>query len=177
MFRVAARTRLGDASALTQRNKAMDFRITGLSPDPFVHLYGQSDAALKARNVIRVPVNAKPGFPDRIEMREGEIGEAMLLLNHLYQPALSPYRGCHAIYVREGATKAFDAINRIPPVMQSRLLALRAFDDQHMIIHAELGEGSELAALIQDLLARPRTRYIQAYNAGRGCFSGLIRPA
>ncbi len=155
----------------------MDFRITGLSPDPFRHLYGQSDAALKTLNVIRMKADTDPGFPDRIEMREGHVGEAMLLLNHCYQPAQSPYRGRHAIFIREGATDRFDAINTIPAVMTLRMLALRAFDRDHMILDAGLAQGGQdQERLIQDLLALPGTTYIHAHNASRGCYSGLIRP-
>ena len=61
----------------------MKFRVTGLSPEPFHHLYGLSDAALASAGVIRYVADAKPGFPDRVEMRDAEIGERLLLLNHV----------------------------------------------------------------------------------------------
>ena len=82
----------------------MSFRIIGLDPAPFLHLYGLSDAELADYGVKRYVADTKPGFPDRIEMREGEPGETFLLLNHVCQPAETPYRATHAIFVREGAT-------------------------------------------------------------------------
>ena len=52
----------------------MGFRVSGLSPEPFRDLYGLSDAELAARGVIRCVADKHPGFPDRIEMRDGEPG-------------------------------------------------------------------------------------------------------
>jgi hypothetical protein len=96
----------------------MNFRVTGLSPAAFQPLFGLSDEELKEKGVIRYKVTEKPGFPDHIEMREAEPGETVLLLNHLHQPADSPYRATHAIYVREGARETYDRINEIPEVMR-----------------------------------------------------------
>ena len=94
----------------------MDFRITGLSPEPFLPLYGLPGEDLSRLGILRVPVEAGVGFPDRVEMREGRPGETMLLLNHECQPAASPYRARHAIYVREGATQTYDRVNEVPEV-------------------------------------------------------------
>ena len=48
----------------------MGFRITGLSPEPFRHLYGLSDQELVLHGVKRYIADKQPGFPDRIEMRD-----------------------------------------------------------------------------------------------------------
>ena len=78
----------------------MGFRISGLSAEPFRHLYGLSDAELARQNVKRYVVDEPIGFPDRIEMRDAALGETVLLLNHVCQPADTPYRASHAIFVR-----------------------------------------------------------------------------
>ncbi len=83
----------------------MTFRILGLSPEPFQHLFGLSDEALAAHGAIRITADNKPGYPDRLEMRDAEPGETLLLLNHISQPANTPYRASHAIFVREGASQ------------------------------------------------------------------------
>lgn len=116
----------------------MTYRITGLSADPFKHLYGLPDAELAKLNVARYVVDKTPGFPDRIEMRDAEIGETMLLLNHVCQPADTPYRATHAIFVREGAMATYDAVDRIPEVMSRRLLSLRAYDTAGMMLDADV---------------------------------------
>ena len=76
----------------------MSFRILGLDPAPFRHLYGLSDDALAEHGVQRHVADAKPGFPDRVEVRDAEPGEMMLLLNYTHQPADTPYRASHAIF-------------------------------------------------------------------------------
>jgi len=41
----------------------MAFRISGLSPEPFRHLFGLSDTHLAAHGAQRCIVDATPGFP------------------------------------------------------------------------------------------------------------------
>ena len=152
----------------------MAFRITGLSSEPFRALYGLGDAELAERGAKRVVVDSKPGFPDRIEMRHAEPGETVLLLNHVYQPAATPYHARHAIYVREGAESAYDRVDEVPQVMRNGMLSLRAFDAEGMMVDADLINGSEVESLIARLFANPTVAYIQAHYAKRGCYSGRI---
>ena len=155
----------------------MSFRITGLNPTPFLHLYGLTDAELAIRGIRRYVADTRPGFPDRIEMRDGEPGETFLLLNHVCQPAPTPYRSTHAIYVREGATDTFDRVGQVPEVMRVRLLSLRAFDAAGMMLDADVVDGVGVEPVIERLLANPDVSYIHAHNAKRGCYSGRIERA
>lgn len=155
----------------------MTFRITGLSPAPFQHLFGLPDEALREHNAIRYVVDRKPAFPCRIEMRDAEPGETVLLLNHTCQPARTPYRATHAIFVREGAIQRFDEVDQIPQAMQDRLLSLRAYDVEGMMLDADVTEGTALEPLILRLLDNPQVSYIHAHNARRGCYSGRIERA
>ena len=152
----------------------MPFRITGLSPEPFRHLFGLSDEALATHGAKRYVADKKPGFPDRIEMRDGEPGETFLLLNHVCQPANTPYRATHAIFVREGATTTYDRVGEVPGVMRMRLLSLRAYDTDGMMLDADVVEGTAVEAVIERLLSDPEVTYIHAHNARRGCYSGRI---
>jgi hypothetical protein len=152
----------------------MAFRITGLSPEPFLPLFGLPDAELAARGVLRVRVDAPVGYPDRIEMREAAPGETVLLLNHCCQPADTPYRATHAIYVREGATATYERTGEVPDVMRRRLLSLRAYDAQGMMRDADVVEGVDLEPVVARLFADPGVAYIHAHNAKRGCYSGRI---
>jgi hypothetical protein len=152
----------------------MAFRISGLSPEPFRHLYGLSDAELAAHGVKRYVVDKAPGFPDRIEMRDAEPGETVLLLNHVSQPADTPYRATHAIFVREGADKTYDRVDEIPDVLRLRLMSLRAFDKAGMMLDADVVEGKEIEGVIERFFANPDIDYIHAHNAKRGCYAGRI---
>ena len=152
----------------------MAFRITGLSPEPFRHLYGLSEMALAEKGVVRRIVEADSGFPDRIEMREGRPGEVFLLLNHVCQTVDSPYRASHAIYVREGAEETYDKVDKVPKVMRRRLLSLRGFDADGMMVEADVVPGTEVEGLIDRLFANSDVAYIHAHNAKQGCYSGRI---
>ena len=152
----------------------MSFRIIGLDPAPFRHLYGLSDAELAGYGVKRYVVDTKPGFPDRIEMREGEPGETFLLLNHVCQPAATPYRATHAIFVREGAADTYDKVGEVPEVMRGRLLSLRAYDAAGMMLDADVIEGAGIKPVIERLFGNRNVSYIHVHNAKRGCYSGRI---
>lgn len=152
----------------------MTFRITGLAPEPFQHLFGLPDAELAKHGAKRCVADTKPGFPDRIEMRDAEPGETLLLLNHTCQPAATPYRATHAIFVREGATDTYDQVGQVPDAMRLRLLSLRAYDAGGMMLDADVVEGTQVEPVIARLFANPEVSYIHAHNAKRGCYSGRI---
>lgn len=150
------------------------FRITGLAPEPFTHLYGLDDAALARYGVVPYIVDAKPGFPDRVEMRDLEVGERVLLLNYAHLDAASPYRSSHAIFVRDGATERYDRVHEVPDVMRGRLLSLRAFSVDDMLVDADVVDGREVEPLIERFFANPAVAYIHVHNAKPGCYSGRI---
>ncbi len=152
----------------------MSFRIAGLDPTPFQHLFGLPDAGLAHHGAIRYAVDKPLGFPDRIELVDAEVGQSVLLLNYLFQPADTPYRGSHAIFVREGATRTFDAVDTVPSALRKRALSLRAFDVDHMMIDADIVEGAEVEGLIERLFANDEVAYVQAHFAKRGCFAARI---
>ena len=152
----------------------MTYRIRGLSPDPFRHLFGLPDVELAAHGARRYVADSKPGFPDRIELRDAEPGETLLLVNHLHQPADTPYRASHAIFVLEGASAAYDAVADIPEAMRVRTLSLRAFDEDGMMVDGDLVPGEEAEKLIERFFADPQVDYIHAHYARRGCFAARI---
>ncbi len=125
----------------------MAFRITGLSAESFLPLFGLPDAELAARNVKRYVAEENSGFPCRIEMREAAPGQTVLLLNHICQPANTPYRATHAIFVREGATTTFDQADYVPALMRKRLLSLRAYGADGMMLDADVVEGADVEPL------------------------------
>jgi len=152
----------------------MSYRITGLSPDAFRPLFGLSNEELATRGVRRYIADSKPGFPDRVELRDAEPGESVLLLNYTHQPADTPYRASHAIFVLEGAKERYDQVDSVPSAMQSRTLSLRGFNQDNFIIHADLAEGTHLEGTIQRFFADPRVAYIQAHYAKFGCYAARI---
>lgn len=155
----------------------MSYRIIGLDPHAFAPLFGLSDEELAAKNVSRVVANEKPGYPCRVTLRDAEPGETLLLLNYEHQPAGTPYRSSHAIFVNESARERYDEVDRIPEVMRVRLLSVRSFDEEGMMLDAELVDGAELEPLIARFFEEPRAAYLHVHNAKRGCFSARVERA
>lgn len=150
----------------------MKFTVHGLSPEPFVPLYGLGDDELAARQARRVVVNGN-GFPERIEMRDADAGETLLLVNYEHQSADTPYRSSHAVYVREGATESWSG-DHLPEVMHKRLLSLRGFSADGSMIDADVVEGSVAELVIERLLSDPAVAYIHAHYARPGCYAARI---
>jgi hypothetical protein len=154
----------------------MTFRITGLSPEPFRPLFGLSDEDLARRGARRYVADG-PGFPDRIEISDAAPGETLLLVNYVHQPAETPYRASHAIFVRERAVAPTDVVGEIPQAMRVRSLSLHAFDEDGLMVDGDLVDGASAETLIERLFADPSVAYIHAHYAKRGCYAGLIARA
>src|SRR5947209_20285489 len=116
----------------------MTYRITGLDPAPYRPLFGLSDEELGKRGIARMTVTEKPGFPCRVTLEDGDVGESVLLLNHISHDVANPYRASHAIFVNEGADEAAEYVDRVPPVFGRRVLSLRGFDRDLMMADAIL---------------------------------------
>jgi len=73
------------------------------------------------------------------QQRIGDIpvDETALLINHIYQPADTPYFGTHAIYIWEGCTRQGIYLNALPEVMQGNVLSLRACNEKHFLKKAD----------------------------------------
>ncbi len=155
----------------------MNYRIARLSQDPFRRLFGLTDEALAAQSVKRYMPLAAEGYPDRISLSDAPVGQSVLLVNYVHQPADTPYRASHAIFVREDDQEPFDAVNQIPPMLLSRVISLRGFGEDHMLVDADLAAGNELEAPIRRLLANPDTAYVHAHFAKQGCYAARIERA
>jgi hypothetical protein len=152
----------------------MSYRVTGLDAAPFRRFYGLSDEELRSFGVRRLIADSKPGFPDRIELRDVERGEATLLLNYQHQPAETPYKASHAIFIREWAEAPYRAEDETPEVLWIRPISLRAFDDKGDMIDADLTAGGDLKPAIERLFGDPAAAYIHAHYAKRGCYAARI---
>ena len=153
----------------------MSFVVSGLPIEPFRPLFGLPDAALAAQGAIRYAVDRPVGFPCRITLEDARPGDTVLLLNYEHQPAETPYRSAHAIFVCEQATETRRAVDEIPPALAVRpAISLRAFDAAGMMVDAEIRPGSDLVPVIERMFAENAVAYIHAHNAGRGCYAARI---
>lgn len=150
----------------------MGFRLRGLEPSKFRHLFGKTDAQLKQQHAVRLA--AEPGFPCRVTLRDAEPGEPVLLLNYAHHEASTPYRSSGPIFVREGKHEMAEFENSVPPEMRGRLYSARAYDSEGFMIDADVAEGTALEALIERLFSDERTAYLHLHHARRGCFACTV---
>jgi hypothetical protein len=151
----------------------MTYRIKGLDPAPFAALFELDDAELEAKGMTRLSVD-NPNFPCRVALRDCDLGDEVILLNHLSHDGSNPYRASHAIFVSSSAKEAADYVDAIPPALDRRILSLRAFDAKGMMVDAVLAQPGEADPAILKLLANPAVAHIDAHNAIRGCFAARI---
>ena len=153
------------------------FRLVALEAERFRALFDRTDAELAAMGARRMIVDDKPGFPCRVSLADGEVGETVLLLSYLHHDVATPYRGIGPIFVRQGVATARPAVGEIPAMLRDRLLSLRAYDAQGMLVASDVVQGTELAQAIQRLFADPATRYQHVHNAKPGCYDCLVERA
>jgi len=155
----------------------MSFQVKGLPTAAFERFYGKSDAELAAQGVKVSIADGVPGFPCRVTLRDAPAGSRMLLLNFEHQPAETPYRSRHAIYVEDGAREFRPAAGEVPDSLRIRLLSIRAFDKDGMMVDADVTQGQEAAAVFERMLAAPEVAYLQVHNAKRGCYAARVERA
>ncbi|GIL38846.1 DUF1203 domain-containing protein [Roseiterribacter gracilis] len=150
----------------------MSFRVTGLSLDHFRPLFALDDATLASRGIQRL--RAEPGWPDRIGLQDARGGESYLLLPFEHQPEHSPYRSAGPIFVDEHASETAIYVDEIPDQLRNRLLSVRAYDEKHEIVDAEVLEGVTLVATLPRFFDKPEVAYLHVHNARRGCYAARI---
>ena len=154
----------------------MAFRVVGLPSSQFRPLYGLSAKELAERGV-EVHVADSPTFPCRVGLRDAPVGARMLLLNFEHQPADTPYRSRHAIFVEDGAEEWVPAVDEVPEVLARRTLSVRAFDQAGQMLDGVVVSGREAGPAFDRLLALPGSAYLHVHNAGRGCYAARVERA
>jgi hypothetical protein len=153
----------------------MSFRISSLPVEPFQALFGLSDDELLKRGARRAVADEKPGFPCRVTLADAEPGETLLLLNYQHLPdAGSPYRATGPIFVRELAKGGTEVRDRVPDYLARRILSVRAYDQDGMMLDADVVEGKELAPAVAKFFENDDVAYLHAHFAKRGCYAARI---
>jgi hypothetical protein len=87
----------------------------------------------------------------------------------------SPYRQPGPILVHERACAPAEATPAVlPDQLTRRLLSVRTFDADALMVQGLVTPGVELARAAADLLADGRVDHLHVHNAGPGCFAVRI---
>lgn len=113
------------------------------------------------------------GYPCRVGLEDAAVGDQLLLLSYPHLNAASPYRASGPIYVRRHALQRRLAPGEVPPVVTRRLMSLRAYDGQHLMVDGQVVEGTAVAAALGALFDRAEVAYVHLHDAKRGCCSCL----
>lgn len=149
----------------------MSFRFVALPHEQFEPLFGRSDAELAAMGARRMVVDEDHGGPCRVSLVDTEVGETVLLLPFTHHDVASPYRASGPIFVRSGARTASPAPGEIPVMFAQRLLSVRAYDGDAMMVGAEVVHGGELEAAVRRFFADEGVSYLHVHNARPGCYN------
>lgn len=152
----------------------MPFQISALPAELFEPLFDQPDSSLRAHGARRMVADECPGFPCRISLQDAKVGESVLLLNYEHQSAESPYRSSHAVFVREHAVQAELRPNEVPEQLRIRLLSIRAFDAEGMMIDADVVEGKDLEKIVERMFANQSVGYLHVHHAKPGCYGARV---
>jgi hypothetical protein len=152
----------------------MTYRVSGLSSDLFTPLFSLDDATLAAQGMRRMVAPSEGLIPCRITLSDVPAGTTVLLLSFRHQPANSPYRAEGPIFVTQGPAPTRVVDDELPPMMAKRLLSVRAYNSDDMIVEADVVDGKEADGLFRNYLARRNIAYLHVHFAKHGCYAGRV---
>ncbi len=153
------------------------FRLEPLPIEDFLPLFKLSDEELHKRSARWLVADTKPGLPCRVTLADAEVGERVLATPFIHHDVQSPYRASGPVFVREIAQTVNLAVNEIPIMFHHRLLSLRAYDSDAMMVGAKVIQGAELEQAIVDHFENRDVEYQHIDNANPGCFDCTVRRA
>jgi hypothetical protein len=148
----------------------MAFLVHGLDPALFARWFTLSDAELAACGALRKIADAHPGYPCRVSLADAAVGDELLLVHFEHHATSSPYRAAGPIYVRRAAQTQL-VLDRVPEVLERRVLSIRGYDAAGMMQAADVVDGRELGGKLEHVLGRPEIAYVHVHYAKPGCFA------
>ena len=76
----------------------------------------------------------------------------------------------------EHSKSAAHIINEVPEILAPRMLSVRAFDSEDMMIDADIFDGKDAHIAILTMLNMQNCKYLQIHFAKRGCFAANVFP-
>jgi hypothetical protein len=149
----------------------MSFQISALPLEAFAPFFEMDDAQLRARGAKRYVADRQPGFPCRVSLTDAAPGERVVLVPFTHQDANSPYRASGPIFIREAARPASLGVSEVPGLLRLRLLSVRAYDADGLMVDADVVDGSALESLIERLFGNPVVGHLHVHFARPGCYA------
>jgi hypothetical protein len=116
--------------------------------------------------------------PCRVCLRDGAVGEAMLLFGYSPFAVAHPYRTVGPVFVHAEACTPYAAAaggaEAIPDALRRRLLSVRSHDRAGRMLECEVTPGEGLLELAARFLAAPAAHELHVHHARAGCFACRI---
>lgn len=102
----------------------------------------------------------------------------MLLASYNPFPAtsMSPYISPGPIFVHR-ACETYHCDGTVPEQQRRRLLSLRGFDRDHLLVDFAVVDGVKMMEGVEKLLGMGTVEYVLVYYAGPGCFAVRVDTA
>lgn len=129
-------------------------------------------------NALQPQVADEPNaFPCRHCLRDAEPGEPMLLASYSPFQTQNTYREIGPVFVHADRCARHADERAIPDQLRRRLLALRGYDRNQILLAGEVVPGAEVEGAIERLLSRADVAWIHVRFAKPGCFACRIERA
>lgn len=148
----------------------MNFKIIAIENE-FNHLFNLNEDELRSKDIVKMVVDEKPGYPCRVTLEDAEIGEEIILFSFQHHKSDSPYQSSGPIFIRKNAVTPDLDVNEVPKMLLHRFLSLRMYDVKGMMIDAITIEGKKLKNEIKVILKNTLVDYIQIHNSSPGCYN------
>jgi len=152
----------------------MNFQIHSLAPAPFDAFFKMSDAQLLAHSIVKTIVTEANSTPCRVSLKDADVGATVLLLNHQHLQGQTPFQASHAIFVTQDVQQSYPEVNQVPQVIHSRMVSIRAFDKQQMMVQADIAQGLEVSEKIQLMLNDKNIEFLHLHYAKHGCYIARV---
>ena len=154
--------------------KTSTFSIVPLPTD--IAEKARRSAKLRAEDHAVIKVDSATGYPCRHCLRWAKPGEQVILFPHVSIPPGYAYFETGPIFVHAESCQRYSTTGEYPADFRNGRV-FRAYDADYNMIDAELAIGNDPEAVIEKLFQNPKTEFVDARSATRGCFTFRIRRA
>ena len=152
--------------------KSSKFRIVPLATE--IAATAQRVAASGAPDHAVVVADSPHAFPCRHCLRNAQPGEQMILFPFAAIPTGHPYSESGPIFVHAEPCERYRTANEYPADFRTGRV-MRVYNSDYDMIDAEVVNGGEVEAVIEKLLRKPETAFVDARSVTRGCYTFRIQ--
>src|SRR5437773_10822238 len=152
--------------------KTSMFQVVPLPTDIAERARRASEAGAADHAVVIA--DSPTGYPCRHCLRFAKPGERVILFPYASIPAGHPYSETGPIFVHEQPCERYSMTDEFPPDLR-RGRVMRAYNSNYDMIYAEVVTGREPEAVIEKLLEKPETAFVDARSVTRVCYTFRIQ--